>query len=436
MSKRMGYSLLCFMLLLLSACAASEIRAQAVLSQPVKPLFGSGGATPHPLPESPPLVDMALPVVTPTPAPVYTARIAFTGDLMVHDKQLESAYRKDSGTYLFTGFEEIAPYLTVADYTVGNLETTFAGADAIYATYPAFNTPDSFAQAVKDAGFTFVTTANNHCYDRREKGLLRTLDILDGLGLEHAGTYASQEAQGEVFIKEINNIRFAFLPYTYSTNGIPVAADKPWLVNLLDENLMRRQIAQARQAGAEVVIVLPHMGNEYEEKPSAAFTTLARNLCAWGADAVMASHPHVLQPTEVFEITAADGSTRTCFIAYSMGNFISSQRTVPRDAGAVFYLDFEKTFEHENGQVRLKSASFAPTWVKFIHANGRYDIRVLPVHDTLAAVAAGEAQGLRPQDVNRLRAVHRETTKKMLGGEVPSEVSLPVYQLYGEEPGD
>ncbi|MDR1664446.1 MAG: CapA family protein, partial [Clostridiales bacterium] len=129
------------------------------------------------------------PIPSPTPSPAPSrVRLAFTGDLMVHDRQLENAYHRETDTYTFSDFVEIADYLQNADYTVGNLETTFADKDAGYGTYPLFNTPDAFADAIAEAGFDFVTTANNHCFDKREKGLIRTLEILDEHGIDHAGT--------------------------------------------------------------------------------------------------------------------------------------------------------------------------------------------------------------------------------------------------------
>lgn len=363
------------------------------------------------------------PVLEPQPV-VYRANLAFTGDLMVHERQLEAAYRSASDTYTFSSFEDIAQYLQNADYTIGNLETTFAGKEAGYGTYPLFNTPDTFADAIMEAGFDFVSTANNHCFDKREKGLTRTLAMLDARGIAHTGTFATQEAQETVLVTDINGIRFTFLSYTYSTNGIPVPTDKPWLVNMLDEDLIRQQIEQAREAGAEVVIILPHMGIEYEETPSARYVNWARTMCMLGADAVMASHPHVLQPTEFFEVEEPDGTVRTCFIAYSMGNFISSQRTVPRDASAVFYLEYEKT---DDGPVQLTNVSFVPTWVRFIDARGQYDIKVLSVYDALANSDINKT--LRPQDITRLRAVHRDTTAKLLGEAVPLDAINPIYSL-------
>ena len=364
------------------------------------------------------------PLPSPTPAPSYL-KLAFTGDLMMHDVQLDKAYDPLTDTHTFAHYDYVSAYLNGADYAVGNLETTLSGKEAGYATYPLFNAPDSFGEAIKKAGYDFVTTANNHCYDKRESGLLRTVEILDSLGLGHAGTYATEEESEKIFVGEINGITFAILSYTYSTNGIPVAAGKPWQVNMLGDELMKRQIEEARGL-ADVVIVSPHMGNEYEEVPAARYVNLCRNLCEWGADAVMAHHPHVLQPVEVYVAGGGGENERICFIAYSMGNFVSGQRTAPRDAGAIFYLDYMK----QEGKVTLVGASFVPTWVRLVNGAGRHDIKVVPIYEALRGNAAGERYSLRQVDLNRMREVHRETTKKLLGEEVAPDAMLPVYVLY------
>ena len=154
----------------------------------------------------------------------HYACLTFTGDLMVHSYQYEEAYDRQTGEYDFEhNFSAVKKYFDKSDYTIGNLETVFAGGAP--SDYPLFNTPDSFAEALKNAGFDFLTTANNHCCDMRQAGLLRTIDILDGLSIDHAGTYKTEKDRDKIFIKDINGITFAFLSYTYGTNGMPYEND-------------------------------------------------------------------------------------------------------------------------------------------------------------------------------------------------------------------
>ena len=376
------------------------------------------------------------PAPTPGPEPgsaIYSARLAFVGDLMAHDVQKRYAYNPNDDTYSFIScYELIKPYLNDADYTVGNLETPVAGKNATpmtgYNDWPLFNAPVEFAEALKETGFDLVTTANNHANDMGEAGILHTLEVLDSIGLDHAGTNATIEDQEMVLIKEINNIRFAFLAYTSGLNSIPLPQGKRYLVNRINDDLIRRQIEYARQEGAEIIIVMPHMGEEFQGNPDEFAITRAHDMCRLGADIVMASHPHVLQPTEIFEIKNEDGSVRTCFIAYSMGNFISGLDWKPCDAGAVFYLDFEKTEDEHGGGARLVHASYAPTWVQLKDKDGNTKISIHPVSDTLSAIESGQDVDLSERDIARLKGVHRETTKRMSGDEAPD--IRPVYTLY------
>ncbi len=365
---------------------------------------------------------------------IKRVKLAAVGDLMVHTWQLNDAYDKHSGEYNFNrSFDRISDFIQEADYAVGNLETTFAGAKAGYSDFPIFNTPDAFGEAIKGAGFDFLTTANNHCNDKRENGILRTLDVLDKLGFEHSGTFRSQDERDRIFIKDIDGISFAFLTYTYGTNGIPLTNGKPYLANILDKDLVVSDIKRAKAMNPDFVVVMPHMGTEYSEGPDNYAKTYVNIMLEAGADIVLASHPHVLQPVEFVNVTDENGNVRTCFVAYSLANFISSQRTLPRDAGMILNLYFEKPY---NQKATLTQVSVIPTWVQFINAKGVYDIKVLPVHEVIEKLGKNEDTGLRQKDINRIKQVQKEVTAKVLGYAIPMEQAqseYPIKNPYAEE---
>ncbi len=344
--------------------------------------------------------------------PPKRATISAVGDLMVHKWQLSNAYLTESNTYSFDScFQSIKEHLSTADLTIGNLETVFAGKEIGYSDYPCFNTPDEFGQALKNAGFDLLTTANNHCNDKGEKGLLRTIEVLDRVGLEHIGTYKTAEERDKIYIKDINGMKFAILAYTYGTNGIPLTNGKPYLANVLTKELVQKDIAEAKKLEPDFIIILPHMGNEYQEFPEDEFRGLVKFMFESGADIVLASHPHVLQPFELFTIQDKDGTQRECFAAYSLGNFISSQRTQPREVGIILNLNFEKAF---GKKAELKNLSYVPTWVKFIKETGGYDIKVLNIREVIEKLERGEKVGLRQKDILRLKAVNKGFDEKLL----------------------
>ena len=343
------------------------------------------------------------------------AKLAVVGDLMAHQEQLAAALNNQTGEYDFNyAFRHIANYLQNADLTIGNLETVFAGKDAGYSSYPRFNTPDSYAKAIAAAGFDLLTTANNHSNDKNEPGILRTLDILDQNGIGHVGTYRTAEEREEIKLMSINNITFAFLSYAYGTNGIPLVPGHEYTVNLLDRDLIYGDIQAAKALNPDFIIVLPHMGDEYAEQPSDRYKEWVRFMFEAGADIVLASHPHVLQPVAVERVTDADGRSRLCFAHYSLGNFVSGQRTIPRDEGIILNLYFEKKNDEP---ARLTNVSFIPTWVQYINSRGTYDVRPLPLYNILKDPP--EYYSLRAGDIIRAKAAYSHITEVLLGQAVP-----------------
>lgn len=354
------------------------------------------------------------------------ATLTFTGDIMCHSYQYNEAYDASTGTYDFShNFTDMKKYFDEADLVVGNLETVFAGEDVGISDYPCFNSPDAFADAIADAGFDVLTTANNHSMDKRMDGVLRTLDVLDERGMDHIGTYRSAEERENILIRDVNGIKIAFLSYTYGTNGIPVP--ESWLVNPLDEELIKSDIARAKALKPDMIVVLPHMGNEYEEYVRDTFKNWAHMMLEAGADIVVASHPHVLQPMETVELADDDGGTRTGFIMYSMGNFISSQTTPPRNASILLNIDIEKTWQ---GKTYIKEVSFVPIWTQFQNANWQNHFVVRSVYEMLTLPEDQLSATVRSKDIPRLREIHFETTKTLLGEDIPLEDIRDEYIYY------
>ncbi len=354
---------------------------------------------------------------TPTPEPVnHHVLMTVTGDLMVHEDMLTEAYNKATDTYDFDHcFADVKKYLENSDVTIGNLETTIT-ADKTYSTYPTFNAPPSYIDAIQHAGFDILTTANNHSNDKGEAGIISTLDALDAHGLSHFGTYRSQEARDTVLIKQINSITFAFLSYTYGTNGLPLTPGKDYLLNIMDMSKIQADIQRAKALHPDFIIVMPHMGNEYESYPQQVFVDWIDGMIEAGADIVLASHPHVLQPMTYRTVTRSDGTQKTALVVYSLGNFLSGQRTLPREAGVIVDLAFDKKGDE---QAVLTEASYIPTWVQYRAPSGKFLIRVLPIYDVLMNVKNGVDTGLRPKDIERVKQVHTESNFVIQNKKIP-----------------
>ena len=164
-----------------------------------------------------------------------TFTLAAIGDIMCHNTQYIDAYNESNNTYDFSYvFNDISLYTKTADICIGNLETTFAGEEVGYSSYPTFNTPDSLAYELKDIGLDVLSTAGNHALDKGFDGLSRTIDTLNAADISHLGTYKNEEDQNKTLIKYVKGIKIAFVNYTYGTNGIAIPSDKPYCVNLID----------------------------------------------------------------------------------------------------------------------------------------------------------------------------------------------------------
>jgi hypothetical protein len=284
--------------------------------------------------------------------------INLVGDLMCHLPQTNNA-KLSNGTYDFNpSFEYIKPYLQDADITIGNLETTFAGTTQPYAGYPAFNSPDEYCSAIKNAGFDFLVTANNHSMDTREAGLLRTIEVIKKHNLGYAGTYLNQRDHDSIRIVNIKGIKLGILNYTYGTNGSYPISDHKYMLNVIDSAGIVTAVRSAKKQGADIVMVFYHMGVENVTEPIQAQKDAVRFALEAGATLVIGAHPHMIGPTKVMYSEAIKD---TAFIAYSLGNFLSNQYWRYTDAGVILRLIIQKNYTKHTTE--FKSADYLPTWV-------------------------------------------------------------------------
>jgi len=330
--------------------------------------------------------------------------LAAVGDIMVHQEQMDAALVMQDGQkhydFDFT-FSEVKSYLERADLVIGNLETTIAGeANRGYTGYPEFNSPESLLPALKRAGFDVVSTANNHSLDRREAGVIATLDKLDEYGLLYSGTARSEDERNQPVIVDRNGIRVAVLSYTYGTNGIPIPTGKNYLVNVIDEQLMKDDIARVRDE-VDFVIVCMHYGHEYHRLPNSQQVSVSDFLVENGADIVLGSHPHVLQPAKWKD---------NAFIIYSMGNFVSGQRGDYKDNGVIVYLQLNID---EHGKPSISEAKFVPTYVQKFWHQGKSQFRILAAAKSIEDYEQKRDPLLREFDYTKLQQAHKATVEHL-----------------------
>lgn len=295
----------------------------------------------------------------------------FAGDAMQHQSQIDASKTPDGYDYT-SCFKYVKDSVKAADIAVINLEVTHGGKP--YKGYPMFSAPDGFSKALKDIGFDIFLTANNHCLDRRKKGLERTITVLDSLKVKHTGTFASQEKRDIYYplmmIK--NGVRIAMLNYTYGTNGIQV--DSPNVVNYIDKKRILADIDAAKIMKADIIVANLHWGDEYKLKPNKEQKKLANYLVKHGVKLVIGSHPHVVQPIDIRRNISGEIES---VIVYSLGNYISAMRIVNGTGGLMVNIDVSK----EAGQpVRIDGCRYSLVWVNKKEKNGKFNFfELLPV---------------------------------------------------------
>ena len=311
------------------------------------------------------------------------------GDIMMHKGNILGGYDPKTDSYDYSPyFEYIKPIFRKADWVFGNLETCLAGKNSKlylgnnkwekgYTAWPFFNAPEVLAENLRDAGFTIISTANNHTMDRGTDGIVATINSLDCAGLQHTGTFSSPEDRDTIMISKKRGINMAFFAYTYSTNGIHVPDDKKYMVSRIEPDLMERDFARAREAGADCITCYLHFGKEYSEKPSEYQISAARRILDQGADILLGSHPHVVQPYEI--VTSGDGSTKV--IMYSMGNFLSNMNRGYEDIGVIFCVGL--TTKNGCKNCGISDIETILTRVYKYYDGTRRTYRIIPIRDML-----------------------------------------------------
>ncbi|SHE38209.1 poly-gamma-glutamate synthesis protein (capsule biosynthesis protein) [Seinonella peptonophila] len=288
------------------------------------------------------------------------------GDTMMHEPQIKDG--KTATGYNFNHvFKEVKSYLSKPDIAIGNFEMTLAGPSKPYNGYPLFNAPDQIVDALLNSGVDVMSTANNHAIDTGAAGLKRTYQQLSKKGLLPVGTASKQEEQKPTIVEK-NNIKIGFLAYTEHTNGNPVP--QKFLVNKIQSQQIAKDIKQAKTMGAKFVVVSLHFGVEYQRQPNEFQQKVAHQALKDGADVILGSHPHVLQPMEKVMVNG-----KQKLIIYSMGNFISNQSDTHTDEGIILFFKAKK--DAKRG-ILLQDISYLPTMAYKYTKGGKKRYVVIP----------------------------------------------------------
>ena len=322
------------------------------------------------------------------------ATISFVGDISTSKDQV-AAVTKSDGTYDFSKvFEELEPYFSESDYAVGNFETTLTDAVA-YGTEPYYNSPVQLAGALRTLGFRLMSTANTYMLNNGIEGLTSTKQYLSQAKLQSVGTYLSQadrDKNGGAYIRTIHKIKFAFLSYTKGTDSVRMPEGCEYALNTLysdysdywtdlKSSQIRADIQAAKDAGAEVIVALVHWGSEYGRTISEPQRTVESLMLQNGVDVIIGTHPHVVGEMGYQTVERTDGTTKECFVAYSLGDFYTDPAQEDAQNSAILNLTFSK---NSNGGVVIQDARYIPIYQNITEQDGKRQFQLLDVYEPLA----------------------------------------------------
>ncbi|MEV4260854.1 CapA family protein [Kribbella sp. NPDC049584] len=320
--------------------------------------------------------------------------VVATGDVLLHERLWTTAKRDgEGGDWDFAPLmSSVKPLVQKADLSIAHLETPLAPAGGPYHGYPLFQGPPQIATALKKTGYDLCTTASNHSFDGGANGVDRTLNTLDKVGLKHAGTARSRAEAEQTTIVDVGGVKIASLSFTFGFNGLPYPNGQTWRAGTIDAKTIARKAQEAKDRGADLVVVSCHWGTEYSSKLNDQQREIAPQLLAdSNIDLVIGHHAHVVQPMEQI-----DGK----WVAYGLGNLVAAHREPESTKAEGLLVRF--TFKRDGSRWSIEQAEFAPLLMTDV-----LPVRVLDVRRELA-------KGTSVAKRSRLELAQRRTTETVL----------------------
>ena len=300
-------------------------------------------------------IQPAEPIPTEPEFEEYDIHLMALGDNLIHMGVVYTGKQSDGSLDYSFLFEGVTDFLEKADIKIINQETPLAGNHLGFSGYPHFNSPTEVGDAIADAGFNVVLHASNHSADQGITGIDSCVTFWQTYPeILLTGIHESTDSP-DIPLLTVKDKTFAILNYTYGPNygtapdNLASRMDILCAVNEQTKaidftTLNPRVIEDIKEAEqiADIVIVCPHWGTEYATTPSSYQETFALQMTQAGADVIIGTHPHVVEPVKLIE--AENGNTALCY--YSLGNYVSTQKNGQSMLEAMAWLTFHVT---ENG---------------------------------------------------------------------------------------
>lgn len=284
-----------------------------------------------------------------------TIELLAVGDNIAHQTIREVGMTEYGPWNYDSVYQYVKEDVEAADLALVTQETIFVENREDVSGYPSFGTPPEFGDALVNTGFDVIASATNHALDKGTDSIEYTLNWWEENhpDIPVLGLYDSEEAAEEIPIISCKDLKLAMLDYTYSLNGLELPSDQEYMVDVFDEEQAREDIRQAKEL-ADVVIVVMHVGNEYEQDVDQETQEWTDIFLEEGVDIVIGSHPHVVRTMET--LTGEDG--HKMLVYYSLGNFTSTQTDLPSLMGAMAKITVRKNIE--TGEIEIPEHEFIP----------------------------------------------------------------------------
>lgn len=343
---------------------------------------------------------------------IESVTLKAVGDNLIHNTIYMQAQNRASGGLaydFYPAYERVSDLLSGADFSFINQETLLASAIFEPSSYPMFNSPTEVGDTMLELGFNLFSHSNNHALDKGVKGIGATLDYWAAKEDEDilvTGLFRDENDLNRVRVMEKNGISLSLVAFTEHTNGLKLpSTSENIIIYTSDTETMKKQIEAADQA-ADVVIVSVHWGIENSHEVTDAQRNLAQQMFDWGADIILGTHPHVLQPIEPL---ASEDGEREGYVIYSLGNFISAQ-SVPDNLVAGI-LDFTIYKNMETGKISIGQPSLTPIVTHYETAWQR-NLSLYPLNDYTEELA--QAHGVRQMEKGKYSFFSTEYIWNML----------------------
>lgn len=294
--------------------------------------------------------------------------LIMVGDCLMHSAVYNNGKQSD-GTYEYKQmFTQVKPIIQQYDLAFYNQESILGGKEIGLSDYPRFNSPYEIGDAMLDTGFNLVSLANNHALDRGEQALDNSLKYWSNKDVVTAGSYNSFEDRDNIPVYTKNGITYALLAYTTVTNGLQRPVGKEYYLNVYDEDQVKRDIEYIRDK-VDLLMVSMHFGTEYTLKQTTEQEKIAQYLASLNVDIVIGHHPHVIEPITYINNT---------LVIYSLGNFISAQRTVDQLTGLMVGVNIIK----EENKIKLTDITAEFTYTKMRNPyNKQFEFEIIPYNN-------------------------------------------------------